>query len=102
MICEACGQATKDPRPVDALDSFAAFLDRMERVLAARVGAGARIDEAWDERRWSRELAADLPQAVGALSDVRGHLTGARTAADVHAAFARMRGRLVDARERIA
>lgn len=48
------------------------FFDRVERVLASRLGAGWPITDAFDRARWTRELEGDLlerPAMAGALVD---------------------------------
>lgn len=96
---KACRRALRGAGPVapgPSVEAFAALLARMEGVLASRVGAGVSIDAAWDEARWRRELAADLPgwDASAVLSAVRARLASAATAAEVHSAFTAMRGRV--------
>ncbi len=104
---KACRRVLRRPSTLaatgPALDVFGELLDRMEGVIASRVGAGATIDAAWDGARWRRELAADLPGVAAPVLDaVRARLDGASTAAQVHEAFASIRSRLAAARQRIA
>jgi hypothetical protein len=71
-------------------------LERMERTVASRVGAGRSVDEAWSTERWRRELVRELVVAdvEELLARIRRNLAAARTARDVHEVFGRMRGRL--------
>lgn len=84
--------------PTDTIEAFVAFLRRVERTVAASVGAGLSVPEAWDEERWRRELEDDLvdaPELAGhLLAGVRANLHRVTSAGDVHRVFELMLDRV--------
>lgn len=75
---------------------FAGVLERMEQVVASRIGAGVSLDIAWRPNRWRRELQREL-RAIDVeplLERIRHNLEGVSTSADVHDVFSKMRARL--------
>lgn len=82
---------------VDTIEAFTALLDRMERTVASRVGAGQTIEEAFRRDRWKAELEGDLgeraPLAEHVIAGIAANLAHAVSVDDVHRAFWRMVGR---------
>lgn len=92
---------------LSTVETFSSLLERMERTLTSRLGAGMEIREAWNTTRWLAELQADLGEerseiAVHLIAGVWENIRHARSPEDIRDVFDRMLYRIPMVGEAVA